>query len=112
MLTASARRRVAVLRQPALAARIARLLWIGWAIIVWNVVLDHVIVAAGREYIRAAVDAAGASPAFMRATLNMDDWMRPAVRHGLLAASAAAAALAVAGLVLVRIASRADTPHG
>jgi ABC-type Fe3+ transport system permease subunit len=112
MLTASARRRVAVLREPASAARIARILWIAWAVIVWNVVLDHVIVAAGRDYIRAAVHAAGQSRGLTPATLNMDDWMHPAATHGLVIASVAAAAIAVAGLVLVRMAARADTPHG
>ena len=112
MLTASARRRVAVLRKPASAARIARVLWIAWAVIVWNVVLDHVIVAAGREYIRAAVHAAGQSRGLTAATLNMDDWMRPAAAHGLVIASVAAAGIAAAGLVLVRMAARADTPHG
>src|SRR2546423_14977609 len=110
MLIASARRRVAVLRQPASAVRIARVLWIVWAIIVWNVVLDHVIVEAGREYIPAALQAARTSAGFTHATLKMDDWMRPAVTHGLLTATAAGAAIALAGLALVRIAAHAATP--
>ena len=55
MLTAAARRRVAALRQPGPAARLARALWIAWAIVVWNVVFDRVIVVAGRSYVAAAV---------------------------------------------------------
>ena len=34
--------------------RIARALWIAWALVVWNVVFDRVIVVAGRAYILAA----------------------------------------------------------
>ena len=37
---------------------LARGLWIVWAIVVWNVVFDHVIVVAGREYLAAAIVAA------------------------------------------------------
>src|ERR1700730_18741943 len=42
-------------------ARLALALWIAWAVLVWNVVFDQVIVLAGREYIQAAL-AAGAGP--------------------------------------------------
>jgi hypothetical protein len=101
---AVARRRLAALRQPARAARIARVLWIVWAVIVWNVLFDHVIVVAGRSYIVAAGRAwstPGAPPA------NMDDWMRPAVGRGLWTASAAAGAILLTGLGAVRAASRA-----
>jgi CTP:molybdopterin cytidylyltransferase MocA len=104
MLIAALRRRVAALRQPASLARIAQVLWVAWAIILWNVVFDHVIVVAGREYLVAAVrsahDAALSSP------VNMDDWMRPAVTHGLWTATAAAAAVIVTGLASVRQAVR------
>ena len=37
--------------------RLALVLWIAWAVIVWNVVFDHVIVVAGRDYIAAALAA-------------------------------------------------------
>jgi hypothetical protein len=104
MLIAAARRRVAALRQPAAAARIARALWMAWAIVVWNVVFDHVIVVAGRNYIVAAGQAARAIPP--AAPVNMDNWMRPAVTHGLWIATAAAGAILLAGLLSVSQAAR------
>ncbi len=96
------RRRIAALREPTRAARIARLLWIAWAVIVWNVVFDHVIVVAGREYILAASLAVARSAPFAR----MDDWMRPAVARGLWTASFAALAIAAGGLSAIRFAVR------
>ena len=99
---AAARRRIAALRQPGPAARLARALWIAWAIVVWNVVFDRVIVVAGRAYITAAYRAAAADPSARPP--NIDDWMEPAVTRGLWMATAAAAAIVVAGLVSVRAA--------
>src|SRR5689334_17421308 len=87
------------LREPRAAARLARALWIAWAVIVWNVVFDHVIVVAGRGYIVAA-QTAGAPRA------NMDRFMRPAVSRGFWIASAAAGAILVAGLAGVRAAEK------
>lgn len=101
MLTAAARRRVVALRQPAHAARLARALWIAWAVIVWNVVFDHVIVVAGRSYIVAAELAAASST-----YVNMDDWMRPAAVRALWVASASAAAILLIGLATTRLAAR------
>jgi hypothetical protein len=101
MLTAT-RRVVAALREPARAARLARMLWLAWAVIVWNVVFDHVIVVAGRNYILAASLAVARSARFAR----MDEWMRPAVTRGFWIASAAAAAIAVAGLASIHFAVR------
>jgi ABC-type dipeptide/oligopeptide/nickel transport system permease subunit len=75
-------------------ARLALALWIAWAVIVWNVVFDQVIVLAGREYIQAAL-AAGAGP-----FANMDDWLRPAVARGLWLASGAAGAILLTGVSL------------
>lgn len=92
--------------QPVCAARIARALWTAWAVVVWNVVFDHVIVVAGRAYLSAAVRAArGGGP-----LVRMDDWMRPAVTRGLWIASAAAAAMLVAGLTAIALAARTPTP--
>ena len=59
-------------------APIARALWVIWAVVVWNVVFDHVIVVAGRRFIAAAQVAA----------VNMDAWMRPAVTGALWMATA------------------------
>jgi hypothetical protein len=108
MLIAAARDRVAALRQPASAARIARALWIAWAIIVWNVVFDHVIVIAGREYLVAAVQSA--RDAALSSPVNMDLWMRPAVSRGLWIATAAAAAVLIAGLASIAHAASRSQP--
>jgi hypothetical protein len=87
-----------LLRQPARAVRIATALWIAWAVIVWNVVFDQVMVLAGRRYLRAAALAAGAGGPYAR----IDDWMRPAVTSGLWTASAAAGAILMIGLFGLR----------
>jgi hypothetical protein len=107
MLLAAARRRFVAWRQPRQAVRIARLLWIVWAIVVWNVVFDHVIVVAGREYIRAALRAA-AVPGGPFA--NMDEWMRPAVARGVWMATAAGALVLVPGWIAVNAAGRRSRP--
>jgi hypothetical protein len=107
MLLAGIRRRVVAWRQPRQAARIARVLWIVWALVVWNVVFDHVIVVAGRNFIAAASAQAAAAPAGPFS--NMDDWMRPAVTRGFWIATAACAALLIVGLTAVNYAMRRDT---
>jgi hypothetical protein len=91
---------------PTRATRVARALWIAWAVIVWNVVFDHVIVVAGREYLSAAVHAARSGAGY----LGMDEWMRPAVTRGLWIASASAAAILVTGLIASAFASRMPEP--
>jgi hypothetical protein len=106
MLIAAARRRVTALRQPVSAARIARALWIVWAVIVWNVVFDRVIVVAGRSFIAAARSAADTNPP--GPPVNMDAWMRPAVTRGLWVATASAAAILVTGLATVHFARGAQ----
>src|SRR5687767_13591835 len=91
------RRRMAALRESRRAVRLARALWIAWAVIVWNVVFDHVIVVAGRHYVYAAAQAPGQ---------RMDDWMRPAVSRGLWTATVIAGAMLAAGLFAVSRAAR------
>ena len=110
MVTATARQRLAALRSPSRAARLAIALWVAWAIVVWNVVFDHVIVVAGRDYLNAAGIAARGSGAYAR----IDDWMRPAVGRALWTATAAGVAILVIGLVSVRLAARRTAPvaHG
>jgi hypothetical protein len=102
----AAARRLAAWRHPRAAARLARVLWIVWAIVVWNVVFDHVIVVAGRDYIAAAGRAAAAGGAFA----NMDDWMRPAVSRGLWSATAAGGVILLIGLAAVGGAERDSFP--
>ncbi|MBI3401422.1 MAG: hypothetical protein HY048_08375 [Acidobacteria bacterium] len=106
MWTDAGRRRVAALRQPARAARIARGLWIAWALVVWNLVFDHSIITAGRAYVGAAVHAAASGDSAVPAP-RMDDWMRPAVTRGLWTATAAGGAVLATGLWSVRRAARA-----
>ena len=100
---ASARRRFAALRQPARAARLARVLWIVWAVVVWNVVFDHVIVSAGRRYIAAAELAVKGTPSAPPHFENMDDWMRPAVTRALWTATASATAVVAVGFSLIHL---------
>ena len=104
MVTANARRRLAAFRHSSRAPRLARALWIAWAVIVWNVVFDHVIVVAGRRYLNAADIAAESAGPYAR----IDDWMRPAATRALWTATAAGVAVLVIGLVSVRLAVRAS----
>jgi hypothetical protein len=82
---------------------LATALWVALAIIVWNVVFDHVIVVAGREYLAAAVIAADRGGPYARA----GEWMQPAATRGFWIASAASAAVLAVGLWAIRFASRA-----
>ena len=72
--------------------------------VIWNVVFDHVIVVAGRQYLTAADFAAQTSGPYAR----INDWMRPAAARALWTASAVAAAILVIGLVSVRLADRSS----
>jgi hypothetical protein len=99
MEAGSLRRRVAALRQPARSLRIAIALWIVWAIVVWNVVFDRIIVLAGRKYLEAATAAPLSGP-----YARMDDWMRPAVTRGVWTASAASSAILLVGALGVWVA--------
>jgi hypothetical protein len=87
------------------AARLARVLWFTWAIIVWFVVFDRVIVVAGRAYIVAAEAAARTAGPYVR----MDDWMRPARVRAFWTATVAAGIILGIGLTAVRKAS-SSTP--
>jgi hypothetical protein len=80
------------------ARRLAQALWIAWAVIVWNVVFDRVIVVAGRAYLVAAEVAAHAGGPYVR----MDDWMRPAVLRAYGMATLAAAIILAVGLAAFR----------
>src|ERR1700719_4625857 len=89
-------------RNPARAARVARWLWIAFAIVVWNVVFDRILVLAGRQYVHAAAVAARGSGPYLRA----GDWMRPAMTRGLWTATAAAGVILAIGLIGVPLAAR------
>ena len=106
-LFAAARRGLAWLRWPRRARRFAQVLWVAWAVIVWNVVFDHVIVVAGRAYLAAAGPTVkGPGP-----YLQMDAWMRPAVVQGLWTATASAVAILLVGLVSIRWSDRPARPR-
>ena len=75
---------------------VARVLWIAWAIVVWNVVFDHIVVVGGRDVIRAAGLAATTA-------LNIDQFMRPAVTQALWTATTAASAILLIGLSAVHL---------
>jgi ABC-type Fe3+ transport system permease subunit len=107
-LRSSVTARIARLRQPNTAARLARVLWIAWAVIVWNVVFDQVIVRAGRDYL-VAVGRASTTHAVRP---NMDAYMRPAAARGVWIASAAGALILVTGLASVRAAARRRAHDG
>ena len=85
--------RAAALRQSWATVRVAIGLWILWAVVVWNVIFDRVIVVAGRTYLRAAAAAADTGGPYAR----IDDWMRPAAVRGAWLASVASAALLLVG---------------
>ena len=86
-------------------AKLAAVLWCVWAVVVWNVVFDRVLIEAGREYVRGAMAAADASGPYAR----IDDYMRPAIPRALALASAAAGAILVVGIVAFRRAGRATS---
>lgn len=81
--------------------RLALALWAVWAVLVWNVVFDHVIVVAGREYITAATASASHGGPYLR----IDDWMQPALSRAFRIASASVAAILAIGFLLFRSAS-------
>jgi hypothetical protein len=83
-------------------ARVAAVLWLTFAIVVWNVVFDRVLVIEGREYVYAAAVAANESRPYVRA----NDWMRAAQERALWIASATGATVVVIGLAAITIAIR------
>jgi hypothetical protein len=104
-LRSSITSRMATLRQATAAARLARALWIVWAVIAWNVVFDQVIVRAGRDYLAAA----GRASATHALRPNMDAYMRPAAERGVRIATAAGALILFVGLASLRAAARRHT---
>ena len=85
-------------------ARLAAVLWLVLAVVVWNVVFDRMIVLAGRRYSHAAVTAVHETGTYVR----IDDWMRPAIARGVVVATLTGLAVAAVGLTAVVIASRRE----
>ena len=86
------------------SARLAAALWLVLAFVVWNVVFDRILVLAGRRYSYAAAMAVREGKNYLR----IDDWMRPAITHGVRVASVTALGIAVFGLIAVVLANRLD----
>jgi hypothetical protein len=90
----------------ALAKRhVAAWLWLLWAVVVWNVVFDRVIVVAGRDYLniaRAAVRNGGYA--------KIDETMRPARSRALWLATASAGAILIVGFLSLRRAGLSGPP--
>lgn len=82
----------------------AVVLWLVFAFLVWNVIFDRLIVLAGRRYSHDATVLYRTTGTYLR----IDDVMRPAIAHGALVASLSAGAIAIAALVLIRLAAARD----
>jgi hypothetical protein len=82
--------------------RLAAWLWLVWAFVVWNLVFDRVIIEAGRDYVRLAVEASQSAGPYAK----IEDTMRPARTRALWLASSSAAVILVVGLVALRRATR------
>jgi hypothetical protein len=83
---------------------VAVVLWFVLAFVVWNVIFDRIIVLAGRRYSYDATVLYRTSGQFLR----IDDVMRPAIRHGVRVASAAAGAIVLVAVVLIKLAASRD----
>jgi hypothetical protein len=86
------------------AVRLAVVLWVLFAFAVWNVIFDRTVVLAGRRYVYAATIAARQGGPFLR----IDDWMRPAIAHGIRVATAVSGAIVVLGMAAIYAAQRRD----
>jgi hypothetical protein len=94
-----------VRNNPRRAGLIAVMLWTVFAVVVWNVVFDRVVVVAGREFVYAAYVAAASHQPYLR----IDAWMPPAVARGVRLASYAAAAVLAVGGAAIALALRRET---
>jgi hypothetical protein len=93
------------LRRPVLVAVV---LWLVFAVVVWNVIFDRMLVLAGRRYSHDAV-------VMFRATghyLLIDDVMRPATVQAARTASVAAIAIVIVSLAVIRLAASRDKSRG
>ena len=88
--------------------RLAIVLWVVFAIVVWNVVFDRLLVLAGRRYVYAAAIAAQGSGPY----LLIKDWMGPAVTRALWTATAAGGAVLAVGISAIALAVRRQRNAG
>lgn len=88
---------------------VATLLWVVFAVVVWNVVFDRVIVLAGRTYVHDATVLFEESGRY----LLIDEVMRPAAAHAVrLASASAGGVLLLGGALLGWAASRVRSGTG
>ena len=85
-------------------ARVATILWIVCAVVVWNVIFDRALVLAGRRYVFAATTAARGSGGYQL----IRDWMPQAITRGVWIATSGAAIVLIVGIGGVLIATRRD----
>lgn len=83
-------------------AKTAAILWVVFAVVVWNVVFDRVLVLEGRRYVHAAATAATAHQPYVLA----GPWMRAAQARGIKLATSVAAPIALFGLLGVAVAAK------
>lgn len=93
-------------RRPAVVTAVV--LWLVFALLVWNVIFDRLVVLAGRRYSHDATVLYRTTGRYLR----IDDVMRPAIAHGVLVASISAGAIALVALVLIRIAAARSQASG
>jgi len=95
---------VGVRNNPRRAAIVAATLWTVFAIVVWNVVFDRIVVLAGREFVYAAYVAAASHQPYLR----IDAWMRPAIARGVRLATYAAMSVLSVGITAIALALRRE----
>ncbi len=86
--------------------RLAVILWLAFAVVVWNVVFDRILVVEGREYVYAAATAVSESAPYVLA----GPWMRAAQSRALVIATGAASVVLTIGLIGIAVAARRPKP--
>jgi hypothetical protein len=81
-------------------------LWLVFAVVVWNVVFDRVLVLAGRRYVYEATLAAR-QDTFLR----IDDYMKPAISRGVRVATATGSGIAALGVIATIVAVKTRKPR-
>ena len=84
--------------------RFAAVLWLIFALVVWNVVFDRIVVVAGREFVYAAAASAATSSSYVLA----EPWMRAAQQRALWQATVAALLVAAVGATGIAVAVRRE----
>jgi hypothetical protein len=86
------------------SVRLAVTLWLTFAFCVWNVIFDRTLVLAGRRYVWAAGSAVSRGAPY----LLINDWMRPAIAHGVWVASLVSGAIVAASMAAIYVARQHD----